>query len=57
MIKDIISQHIRIGNSLFQQINQIENICLLCLNVIKAGNKIILCGNGGSATDSSHIAA
>ena len=31
MIKDIISQHIRIGNSLFQQINQIENVIFLML--------------------------
>ena len=28
----------------------------LCINSLKAGNKILLAGNGGSAADSQHIA-
>ena len=29
----------------------------LIINCIKAGGKILLCGNGGSAADSQHFAA
>jgi D-sedoheptulose 7-phosphate isomerase len=29
----------------------------VCLNVIKSGGKIAFCGNGGSSSESSHIAA
>lgn len=35
----------------------ILDIALKIANVVKNGNKIILCGNGGSAADSQHIAA
>ena len=31
--------------------------CELAVKTINAGNKILLCGNGGSAADSQHIAA
>ena len=29
----------------------------LCIEALKSGNKILFCGNGGSAADSQHIAA
>ena len=29
----------------------------MILSALKNGNKILLCGNGGSASDSNHIAA
>ena len=29
----------------------------LCLNAINSGNKILFCGNGGSAADSQHLTA
>jgi D-sedoheptulose 7-phosphate isomerase len=35
----------------------IEKVVELCVNSIKDGNKIIFCGNGGSAADSQHLAA
>ena len=35
----------------------IENIAAICQEAIRRGNKILLCGNGGSAADSQHIAA
>src|SRR5574344_1319888 len=35
----------------------IEEIANICINSIKSGNKIIFCGNGGSAADSQHLAA
>ena len=35
----------------------IEKVAELCIESIKNGNKIIFCGNGGSAADSQHLAA
>lgn len=36
---------------------EIEAAGLLIWKTLKAGNKILLCGNGGSAADAQHIAA
>jgi len=38
-------------------LQSIEETCTLCIAALKAGNKIILAGNGGSAADAQHIAA
>lgn len=40
--------------SLHQKMLEIANICVQAL---KNGNKILFCGNGGSAADSQHLAA
>ncbi len=37
--------------------SQIENALKLILNALKKKNKIIFCGNGGSAADAQHLAA
>lgn len=34
-----------------------KKICDILIKSLKNGGKVILCGNGGSASDSSHIAA
>jgi len=38
-------------------IDTIERAATVVVNAIKNGNKIIFCGNGGSAADSQHLAA
>lgn len=38
-------------------ISNIEKVVFLCRNTIENGGKILLCGNGGSAGDSQHVAA
>jgi D-sedoheptulose 7-phosphate isomerase len=38
-------------------IPSIEEACLLMVNTLQNGHKILLCGNGGSAADAQHIAA
>lgn len=38
-------------------VSDIENVAKLCIKAIEKGNKILLCGNGGSASDAQHIAA
>jgi D-sedoheptulose 7-phosphate isomerase len=35
----------------------IAEACEMAVQTLNAGNKILLCGNGGSAADSQHIAA
>ncbi len=37
--------------------SEIEAACKLTVDTIKAGNKVLLFGNGGSAADAQHIAA
>ena len=45
----------------FKKLNEIssdiENLAKLIKNAFSNGNKILLCGNGGSASDCNHIAA
>lgn len=36
---------------------EIEKVANECIKAIKNGNKIMFCGNGGSASDSQHLAA
>ena len=57
MINQSINDHINVSKSLIIHESNIENIAKECLNVLKQNNKILLCGNGGSAADSIHIAA
>ena len=58
MIIEQIKQHQEVVNALMENnIPIIENIAKLCRQAIHNGNKILLCGNGGSAADSQHIAA
>ena len=37
--------------------DKLENASKLVVDTLKNGNKILLCGNGGSAADAQHIAA
>lgn len=36
-------------------LNEIENISNILISAFKNGNKVMICGNGGSAADSQHI--
>ena len=56
-IKKILNEHIDIVKSLEKETHHISKICHLILNGINNNNKILLCGNGGSASDATHIAA
>jgi D-sedoheptulose 7-phosphate isomerase len=56
-IKDIINEHILTANNLLDDSELIEEISSIVIDTLKTGNTIFLCGNGGSASDSIHIAA
>ena len=38
-------------------IKVIENVVTICINAFRTGNKVLFCGNGGSAADAQHLAA
>lgn len=56
-INKILDEHISISNDMYNYSNNIKNICDLAIDTLKKKNKIIFCGNGGSAADSNHLAA
>lgn len=53
----IIASHIELMRMLASQNNQIYHVGELLISALSSGNKIFLCGNGGSAADAQHIAA
>ena len=58
MINMIVHQHIETVKHFFtSKSDVVDKLCEISLNTIKRGNKIIVCGNGGSAADAQHIAA
>ncbi len=42
---------------LHEMTDTIDKIAQACINALRMGNKVIFCGNGGSAADSQHLAA
>ena len=36
---------------------QLQETVMLCLDALKSGHKVMFCGNGGSASQSQHLAA
>ena len=60
LIKKRINKSIGVKQLLLQDKDLIKvtnNIVNLCVSTIKSNNKILFCGNGGSAADAQHIAA
>jgi len=57
-IQQTFNQHIEVANASAEQLLPIiNNVCNVVVDCIKAGNKVLLFGNGGSAADAQHIAA
>ena len=57
-IKEIILESIQIKEDLMRtRVDEIMDIASLFIESLKKGGKVILFGNGGSASDSQHIAA
>ena len=57
-IKDILLENIRINEDLMR--NSLDTVLAAgeaVVAALKKGGKVIICGNGGSASDSQHIAA
>ena len=57
-IAKLIKEDIQVKNALLKgHVRAISSLARMMLATIKAGNKIIIFGNGGSAADSIHMAA
>jgi D-sedoheptulose 7-phosphate isomerase len=57
-IKEELNSHLETINSVIDTMEEdIEGAAILIVDALKNGNKILLCGNGGSAADAQHIAA
>ena len=58
LLTDSLQEHLETLQSLLRSnINDIEQSGQMICDALVAGNKILLCGNGGSAADAQHIAA
>lgn len=56
-ISAAISRHIAAASALAADHSALRKIAELVAGTVLAGGKILVCGNGGSAADSQHIAA
>jgi D-sedoheptulose 7-phosphate isomerase len=59
-IKDIISASIAVKQQVLQDDTMIKTVsdCVVAIvTAFKNGNKVLFCGNGGSAADAQHLAA
>lgn len=60
IIKQQLEASIHVKQALLQDadtLNLIEAVAAACINAFRNGNKVMLAGNGGSASDAQHIAA
>ena len=59
-IKDIISSSISVKQAVLadeQLTTTVEKVTDMIVKAFRAGNKVLFCGNGGSAADAQHLAA
>jgi len=58
MIDDQMQRHLKTAQKSTDEIqNYIYTACVIITDTLAKGNKVLLCGNGGSAADAQHIAA
>jgi D-sedoheptulose 7-phosphate isomerase len=56
MLQKFVEEHLALFK-LVEKIQNIENSAKVLVKTLREGNKILICGNGGSAADSQHFAA
>ena len=59
-IKDLITASISVKEKMLQDealLQRIQEVTDMITAAFKAGNKVLFCGNGGSAADAQHLAA
>ena len=56
-IADYISRHQSTVAKLASCSADIEDLAQRCIGALQRGNKLLICGNGGSAADAQHMAA
>jgi D-sedoheptulose 7-phosphate isomerase len=55
-VQSCIRENMRVKEKLLLKVSEIEKIADLVVDCYKRKGKILICGNGGSAADSQHIA-
>ena len=56
-VQELIQESIKAKQDFIKEAENIEKVSKRIVECFKAGNKILIFGNGGSAADSQHIAA
>jgi D-sedoheptulose 7-phosphate isomerase len=56
-IHQILLDSIEVKKELLNEIDTIQSITDRLIQAIQRGNKLLICGNGGSAADAQHVAA
>ena len=56
-LKDLIEENILTHKKILNLENEISSASNKIFDTLKKGNKIFICGNGGSAADAQHLAA
>lgn len=59
IIKQRFLDHLEVANAVMNSeiLEQIDRIAIVVKKALANGNKVMFCGNGGSAADSQHLAA
>lgn len=59
IIKQRFLDHLEVANAVMNSgiLQQIEHVAVAVKQALARGNKVMFCGNGGSAADSQHLAA
>jgi D-sedoheptulose 7-phosphate isomerase len=57
LIQTILSEHSKAVDSLHALESEIMRAASLCIQSLKNGSKLLICGNGGSAADAQHFSA
>ncbi len=58
LTKSLFLEHIAVAHSSLQLLEtKIDQVARVAISTLQNGNKILLCGNGGSAADAQHIAS
>ena len=54
---DVLDEHNTLFSKLYEIASDVIKAAELIVNTLKTGNKILICGNGGSASDAQHLAS
>lgn len=59
LISSHINEHLSVIQHMSEEafVRQVDDVCKLIADTLHNGNKVLLFGNGGSASDAQHIAA
>lgn len=57
IIAERFTDHLDVFGKTMEQMDVIQLMAERCKEALKSGNKVLFCGNGGSAADAQHLAA